>query len=125
MKILSTIGRITFAVMFVIFGILHLTNGSIMGGMVPSYVPGGVFWVYLTGLGMVAAGVSIIINKYIKLATILLSTMLLIFVLTIHIPHLMNPATAQMAMGGFLKDLAMAGASLFIGQNTAEKTKSK
>jgi len=61
-----------------------------MVGYVPSFIPGGVFWVYLVGLALIAAAVSIIIQKKAKLACLLLAILLMIFVLTIHLPGLFN-----------------------------------
>lgn len=53
-----------------------------MAGMVP--LPGGVFWVYLTGLAMLAACASIVIERKVRLATILLGVMLIKFVSSVH-----------------------------------------
>lgn len=104
------VGRYIFAVPFVIFGLLHFAGAADMKAMVPSFIPGGVFWVYLTGLALIAAGVSIISGKMAKLATMLLAGMLAIFVLTIHLPALIGGA--QTAVPNLLKDLALCGASL-------------
>lgn len=116
MQILTTtVARILFAVPFGIFGLLHFMGGQNMTGMVPSWIPGGVFWVYLTGLALLAAAVSIIIQKKAKLASLLLSAMLGIFVLTIHLPGAMgaaNEMAMMMSMSSLLKDMALAGAAL-------------
>jgi len=106
------VGRIVFAVPFIVFGILHFMNAGAMTGMVPSYIPGGVFWVYLTGLALILAGVSIIIQKYTYLASLLLAALLLIFVLTIHLPAVIGGD--RMAISGLLKDTALIGGALLI-----------
>ena len=85
--------------------------------MVPSYVPGGVFWVYFTGAALALAGIAFILNKKVKLAGYLLGVLLLIFVLTIHLPHLI--AGDQMAMSMILKDTGLAAAAFFIGSKNA------
>ena len=82
-------------------------NAEAMAGMVP--LPGGAIWVYLTGLGLIAAAVSIFMGKMDKLATFLLGVMLLIFVLALHLKGAM--AGDQMATTSLLKDVALAGAS--------------
>jgi putative oxidoreductase len=110
-NVLYNLGKYLYAIPFAIFGLMHLINGSQMAGMVPSYVPGGVFWVYLTGVALMAAGISIMINKFTKMSTLLLGILLLIFVLTIHLPALSNPQMMQMAMVGLLKDSMLAGAA--------------
>ncbi len=107
----KTISRYLFALPFVLFGLMHLMMADNMAGMVPSFIPGGVLWVYLTGLGLVGAAVSIMIKKKEKLAALLLGIMLLIFALTIHLPAVMGGD--QMAMGQLLKDTALAGAAFF------------
>ncbi len=114
-QLTTTVARILFAVPFLVFGLVHFMKGSQMAGYVPSFIPGGVFWVYLVGLALIAAAVSILIQKKAKLACLLLAILLMIFVLTIHIPGLFsdNPMQAQLAMTMMLKDLALSGAALF------------
>ena len=79
--------------------------------MVP--IPGGVFWIYLTGLGLLLSGVSILIKKYDYWSSFLLAVLLLSFVLTIHLPGIIEGGEmAQMYMTNLLKDLALAGGAL-------------
>ncbi|KAA3615582.1 MAG: DoxX family protein [Calditrichaeota bacterium] len=113
----GTAARYIFAIPFIIFGLMHFMAGGEMAGMVPSFIPGGVFWVYLTGLALVLAGISLVIKKKDKLAALLLGIMLILFVLTIHLPSVMGGN--QMAMSQVLKDLALAGAAFaFSGMGT-------
>lgn len=111
MKVLTgSIGRILYALPFGIFGLFHFMNANAMAGMVP--IPGGVFWIYLTGLALLAASVSMIIEKYTRMACILLGVMLLIFVLAIHLPGVIGAASEQAmqtSMTNMLKDAALAG----------------
>ena len=50
----STLGRALLSLPFFAFGIGHFANAGAMAGMVPSYVPGGVLWVYLTGAALLS-----------------------------------------------------------------------
>jgi len=104
-------GRYLFAIPFAIFGLFHFMGAEDMAGMVP--LPGAIFWVYLTGVALLAAAVSFIIEKKVRLAGLLLGIMLIIFVLTIHLPAVMGEA-GQDAMPNVLKDLALAGGAWFI-----------
>jgi uncharacterized membrane protein YphA (DoxX/SURF4 family) len=115
MKQLTTnVARILFAIPFAIFGLLHVTNADKMAGYVP--IPGGAFWVYLTGAAMISAAISIITGNLTKIACLSLASLLFVFIVTEQIPGLMDPARAQMAMGGLLKDTGlMAGALLLAG----------
>lgn len=95
-----------------VFGILHLVNADAMSGLVPGWVPGGVIWVYITGICLLAATASVILNKKAQLALLLLGVLLLIFATTIHLAAVIGGD--QMSMGSFLKDFALAGAAFYL-----------
>ncbi len=117
MKALTgNVAKIIYSIPMILFGVFHFMMAENMAGMVPSFVPGGIFWVYLTGVALIAAGVAIIINKMARLAALLLAVLLLIFVLAIHLPGAI--AGEEMAMPSLLKDIAlMAGALLIAGSS--------
>lgn len=114
MKQLSIIGRILFALPFGILGLNHFFMYNYYVGMVSSFIPGGGFTVIITGLALIAACIAIISKKFIQIACLLLALLLLIFICTIHIPGLFEPATASMALIELLKDTALMGGSLLI-----------
>ncbi len=109
----SRLSQIVFALSILVFGFFHLSNAAGMSGMVPSFIQGGIIWVYLTGVALTLAALAFILNKKVKPAGYLLGTLLLIFVLTIHLPHLIGGD--QMAMSMVLKDTGLAAAAFFIG----------
>ena len=111
-QLTTTVARYFFAIPFAIFGIMHIFNADKMAGMVP--IPGGAFWIYFTGIALVAAAISIISGKLVKYACFGLAALMLVFIITLHIPGLMDPARMQMAMGGLLKDTSLMGASLLL-----------
>jgi putative oxidoreductase len=116
MKALIITGKYMYALPMLVFGIMHIMNADAMAAMVPSYFYIGVFWVYLTGLGFIGSAVSILVNVYTRLACYLLAFMLLVFVFTMHLPGVLSGGEgAQMAMGGLLKDFALAAAAIIIG----------
>lgn len=110
-KFLALISKIIFAVPFLCFGIFHLMKAKGMAGMVPDFLPFHLFWVIITGLCLIAAAFSLIINKYVKLAMFLLAVFLLVMILFMHLPAINNPQYEPM---GLLKDLALLGAALYI-----------
>ena len=118
MKILTDlVARILFILPLVGFGFGHFMNANAMAGMVPSFIPGGVFWIYLTGAALLAAAISIMIKKKAALATLLLGVMLVIFALSMHLPGMMNAsdeAAGMASMAMMLKDLGLAGAAFFM-----------
>ena len=113
MKMLTTtIARVLFGLPFAIFGIMHLFNADKMTAYVP--IPGGAFWIYVTGAALLAAGISVISGKLVIAACYGLALLMFVFIVTEHIPGLMDPARMQMAMGGLLKDMSLMGASLLL-----------
>lgn len=112
---LFAIGKYVFATVLLIFGVLHLLNADAMSGMVPGFIPGGVFWVYLTGLAHIGYALAIYTGRYAKLASQLMALMLAIFALTIHLPNAMGGDMS--APGQVLKDLGLAAGALILGNN--------
>lgn len=110
---LKNAGRIIFAIPMGIFGINHFFNASQMAGMVPGFIPGGVFWVYFTGLALLAASISLIIGKKAQLASILLGALLAIFVLTMHLPGVLGDG-GHMTIINLLKDIGLIGGALLV-----------
>ena len=105
MNALPTVGRYLYALPMAVFGALHFMSANMMAGMVP--VPGGVVWVYITGLALIAAAVAILTGKQAVLACQLLGVMLLIFAVSIHLLSLLGGD--MNAMSNLLKDTALAG----------------
>jgi len=114
MKNVSMIGRMLFAIPFAIFGLNHFLFIDFYIGSVSSFIPLGPYTIILTGIFLIMASLSIIFNKYIKVSTILLSILLLIFILTIHIPALFDPEKWRFALIELLKDTSLLGGSLMI-----------
>lgn len=109
----SSLARFLYAVPFVLFGLMHFPNAESMVSMVPSYVPGGILWVYITGVVLIAGGISIITGKHAVLGCKLLALLLLVFILTVHLPAVLaGGAAAHMGMVSLLKDMALMGAAL-------------
>jgi len=122
MKNLSAIGRILFAIPFFIFGINHFLMMDYYVGMLTSFIPLGPYTIILTGVVMIIASISIITRKYIVQATLALATLLLLFIVTIHIPHLLNGSDRTVTLIAFLKDISLLGGSLMIaGMNIENK----
>jgi putative oxidoreductase len=110
MKNLKVVGRFLFALPFLGFAMGHFTNAEMMAGYAPF---GGVIMVYITGLCLLLAAVSIMIQKYTAIATALLGVFLILTAMLVHMPGMSDPANAG-AMPSMLKDLALAGASFFM-----------
>ncbi|MBK6362047.1 MAG: DoxX family protein [Saprospiraceae bacterium] len=104
MNSLISLGKYFFAIPFAIFGIMHFVGADQMAGM----APGGVIMVYISGLCLILAAVSIIIGKYDKLASVLLAVLLILFL----IPHFQNLSTNEAELFNILKNVSLAGGAL-------------
>lgn len=112
---LVTTGRVIFGLAVAFFGIGHLTNANSMSFMIPGFLSTvAVPLVYFTGVCLLAAAVSFIINRYTFYSGVLLAIFLIIIILTVHLPGLSDPARTQISMTMMVKDSAMAGAALMI-----------
>ncbi|MEO5905839.1 MAG: DoxX family protein [Saprospiraceae bacterium] len=119
MNKVTVIGKYLFAFPFVVFGVLHLMNASAMSDMVS--LPGGVVWVYVSGLAMLLAGVAVLIGRKDAVATFLLGLLLLVFVLLVHLPSVIDTnGTDPISTSNFLKDLALSGAAFVYSRSAAK-----
>ena len=111
------IGIVLYALVIGFFGVNHFLNGTGFQNTVPSFIPGGIFWVYLTGAALIAAAISFLTGKQTKAAGLFLAVFLIIIVLTVHIPAMMratgNPIVS-IALTNLIKDTGLAGAALMI-----------
>jgi putative oxidoreductase len=125
MNKITTAGRILFAFPFAIFGINHFLMMDYYMGMLTSFIPQTAFLMILTGICLIAASISIITKKLVKVATLLLALLLFIFILTIHIPHLVHGVDTTITMITMLKDISLMGGSLMIAGIYSDETNLK
>lgn len=123
MKKLTTIGRILFAIPFAIFGINHFLMTDYYVGMLTSFIPLGAYTIILTGIMLIAVSISIISKILVKFSTLILALLLLIFIVTIHIPHLLTDTDNTVTIITLLKDISLMGGSLMISGIYAEEEK--
>lgn len=110
MDMLIKLHRYLLALPIAIFGLMNFIDAPLALGNVPTWLPGGVFWVYTIGACLIAGAVSILIGKKSRLAATLIAVLMLVFVLTIYLPKVLDGDST--AMSGLLKDLIIAGGML-------------
>lgn len=126
MKNISLLGRILYALPFAVLGLNHYFMVDFYTGMLSSFIPGGVYTVFLTGFIMIAAAVFIIIKRFVKEATLALAILLCLYILTIHIPHLFDSQIQlQQVLMPMFKDISLLGGSLLILSMCNENRKMK
>ena len=119
---ISRIGTILYALVIGFFGVNHFVTASGFQNTVPSFIPGGIFWLYFFGVALIAAAVAILIGKKTKLAALLLALFLILVVLTVHLPAVMHTpsgAPVNLSLINLVKDTGLAAAALIIaGRNS-------
>jgi uncharacterized membrane protein len=121
MNAILSLGRWLFAIPLVILGLIHFMDAQQLAAMVPNYLPVRMAWSFAAGTGLIAAGVSILLGKYDKLATVLLAALLVLFALLIHVASLLEGGEKnQFALFNLMQDLALAGGALLYAQYVAK-----
>ena len=91
---LGSFGRVFYGVPLIVFGIQHFLYAHFISTLMPAWIPYRLFWAYFVGTAFIAAAVSIATKGQARLATILLGTMFLSWVIILHAPrvaaHLRN-----------------------------------
>ena len=118
--IISRIAIYLLAVVMIVFGIYHFRHPKELLIYIPAFVPGGIIWVYFVGGAFILAALAFITNRLVGLAGYLLAVLLIIFVLTVHLPNYLHSGDQdmrQMALVNLLKDTALAAFALYIASN--------
>jgi len=116
-RIISRIAIYLLSVVMIIFGIYHFQQPRSLLVFVPQNIPGGITWVYVVGVAFILAALAFITNKFVKLAGYLLAALLIIFVITVHVPNYNQAGDPEMRQSAFismLKDTALAAFALHI-----------
>lgn len=114
-------GRIVFGIGMLVFGAAHFTDAEKFAALVP--IPGEKYWVYFTGVCLIAAAFSFFSGIKIVTASLLLAAMLLLFVVMVHAPQAASndELTKANGLAHVFKTLSLAGAALFIAGHYRKK----
>jgi uncharacterized membrane protein len=107
----ARVASIIFAICIAAFGVRNFLKAGAIDTIVPDYMPGGVVWVYITGVCLILAAIAIILNNSLtRPACYLLALLLLVFVVTLHVKPALdgNP-------NNLLKDIAISMGAIIIG----------
>jgi uncharacterized membrane protein YphA (DoxX/SURF4 family) len=108
---LILLGRLLFGISMIVFGIQHFMYASFLATLVMAWLPAHLFWIYLTGTAMVAAGLAITAAIQARLAGILLGVMFLLWVLLLHGPRVFPAIHNQDELTSLFVALAFSGSS--------------
>jgi len=108
--------RVIFGLCSVFFGLGHFAAIQATQAMIPKWLPGGTFWVLLTGTAFLLAGLAILFGVLDALAAWLLGTMLLVFSVVLLTPGIFVHPHNHVAWGGDAYNLTVAGAAWIVAE---------
>jgi uncharacterized membrane protein len=117
---ISRIAVVILAIVMIIFGVYHFLKPGALIVFVPNFLPGGILWVYIVGVAFIIAGIAFLLHKWVRITGYLLAFILLIFILTIHLPNWLHSADKDMQQLSFmnlLKDAALAAFAMYVASN--------
>lgn len=115
--IVSRISIYLLSVVLIGFGIFSFNYPRELIIYVPLELPGGINLAYIVGGGFILVGLSFMFNQYVKFTGYVFAALLLIFILTVHLPNYLNAGVVEMkrqALINLLKDTAIMGFALHI-----------
>ena len=78
--------NLCFAVPLAVFGAEHFALGKAMIGLVPPYMPLRLSWIYIVGVALIIAALSIATKIQVRWSGLLFGIMMFLFVALIHLP---------------------------------------
>ena len=115
--VISRVAIYLLSIVLFVFGVFHFLHPHDLLVFVPSFMPGGIIWVYFVGAAFILVALSFLTNKMVKVAGYLLAVLLIVFILSIHLPNYMHAGDKEMrqvALINILKDAAIVGFALHI-----------
>jgi uncharacterized membrane protein len=112
------------AIFFSVEHFLHadFVPGVPLGKIVPAWIPLRLFWAYLMGAVLLAAGVCLLVNKKARLAASYLGVMIFLVVLFVYLPMLAAiPGDIGNGLNYFADTLMFSGAAFLLADALPKK----
>jgi uncharacterized membrane protein YphA (DoxX/SURF4 family) len=118
---ITTPGRFFLAIPMIVFGIQHFLYAEFVATLVPTWIPGKMFWTYFAGLALFCSGLAILLHIFSRLAAALLSIMIFAWVLILHIPRIFIFSNNHSEFINLFNALFMCGGAYMLANTTPGK----
>ena len=109
---LERVGRTTFGLCAVLFGVAHFVYLKLTVPLVPAWLPPNqLFWAYATGFAHIAGGLALVSGLQQRLASQMLTIMYASFTPLVHLPMLLTGHLTQFVWSENALNLALTGAA--------------
>lgn len=106
----------------ILTGIQHFLFAKFVATLVPTWIPGAVFWTYFAGVALIAGGLGMMIPFTRRLAAALTAIMIFLWLLLLHIPRaLAAPADSNETTAVF-EALAISAAAFLVADRAHQAT---
>ncbi len=120
---LIPLSRVFVGAFLFVAGVQHFLFAPFVATLVPGWIPGHLFWTYFAGAALIAGGLGILIPKVTRPAALLSGTMILLWVVLLHIPRAWASPRSSNEMTAVFEALAIGSAALLIAVVPLEKTR--
>jgi uncharacterized membrane protein YphA (DoxX/SURF4 family) len=107
----ATATRLLFGLCLPVFGLSHFAYAQFTADMIPAFIPFHLFWAYATGVGHIAAGLSILSGVLARLGSLLFACMVSSFILLLHVPRVIGDPTSRLEWTMLAMSAAITGAA--------------
>jgi uncharacterized membrane protein len=120
---LVTLARLSLAMLIVVCGVGQFLHPELLSGIplersTPVWIPGHLLWSYLAGVVFVVAGISMLVNKHVRLAATAAGLMTLFLVVVMYIPLLASkPSDIGQGLNYLADTLLLCGSLLAFAES--------
>jgi len=107
-------GRFALGAFLTLCGIQHFMYVPFVASLIPSWIPGAVFWTYFAGVALVAGGLGLILPFVPRLSALLSGLMIFSWVFLIHVPLVLRDVHDASNMAAVFEALAFSGVAFLL-----------
>ncbi len=106
----------------IVFGFQHLLYAEFVASQIPVWIPARYFWANATGIALIAAGISIVAEVKNKLSTLLLASMIGLWILVLHLPRVLTSPKDALEWTSLFQSVAICAAAVALRENIIMNT---
>jgi uncharacterized membrane protein len=110
-------GSICLGTFMIIGGIEHFIFVDFVQMLMPSWIPGSLFWVYFAGIALIAGGLGMMIRKTAYAAAALSGLMIFLWFISLHIPRAIAAQNDMNEWIAVSESLAFSGIAFVLVKN--------
>ncbi len=119
---LIALACVFFAAPLGVFGAEHLTDAADIMQLIPAWMPAHLFWAYFVGVALIAAALSLSLQRYLRLTGLLVALMFFLFVLMMHIPGVVANPRDRFSWAIAFRDLSFGAGALALAGATMQRS---